>query len=1437
MNYDLESIVIKVLANSSWNLIIPLKWYTNSWGQNCPYDWQVSVDNWAEINYSGTWWGTLTIWTWLVQWSEHLVIIKPTTVAYQWARAFGTDWWNEAQYITEIVQDNSYIWYWISATDTWWYFRAWQYQSCSNITYIPEENLPDTVTTIWEWFRAAQFHGTSITQTVQEVLPDSVITIWWRYRRDLYRETKITTPAKEVMSDNVTSIWTYFRSRQYYWCTLLVASAKEVISSSLTSIPDYFRDSQYYSCQLLEAASDEYLPEWISSIGNYFRNMQYVWCWIFKTAKEIMPTSITTIWTNCRYNQYYNCLWLKEIVWEAIVNNASIWQYYRRSQYYNCTALVKARLAAQSWLTNYRAWWCFSATTNPMTITILWNVVDAPTTNSASLTNASVDKIYVDSALVSWYKNSSSWSNINDDKFFEIWYIQWSIELLLSAWNAVDKQYTISGKKESWVIKQVLTWTENWSWDSNNNIAILSVSWITDWIWGVICSHWPSQPNTATIINNSWCIRWWKLYCYTTQPDLITFKNWLVQEYADWTPVIVLMQWLNYVSSTVQSIDFNTKDWENIIDIIQSWPNNNLLWLQIVADVAVWWYQTYMFNWWDYTKEVDWIEISDTQLINKQDKITEDNMLSADLVDDSNTVNKFVTAEDITNWNWKQDCLTAWPNITLSGATISWDFNFATSSTAAACTTKCVCIPEITQLCVWQQITVMPSVTATNCATNLKLNDFTAYPIRYMNAALTSTTDWYVWWANCLATFVFDWSYWHVVSKSYDTNTTYTLNTLIDAWKKTAWTGTYALSRYSLVMETWSWTWEKITNTAAAYSTATTKTVNTSWFRLGNIRYYNTTTNVATGALIATNTLVNQAASVDLRYSTNCWGTTTWAEWDYIYLVGKMWVDWLFYLDTTQRWTNTLPTTNDWKLYIRLWLVLAAASYTMSLLIDRPIFYYDNWIKEYNVADNKQDTLISGTNIKTINWCNVLWSWDLCIAWWVTSVNGQTWAVCLTIPTDNCELANWCWYQYVCNMVCDLTWADNTHYPTAKAVADAIQWAWGWDMMKSTYDPCNCNDDAFDYCNFHNTPTIPTDNCQLANGCGYTTCTWTLSSCADVISALWYTPYNSTNPCWYTTCTGTVSTCLDVITALGYTPYNVSNPCNYINSFAGVVSALWYTPYNNTNPCWFTTCTWTLSTCSDITTALGYTPYSNANPCWYTTCTGTLTSADLACYAQCCDIPNMSCYLYKWQNDNWCTWFTMVYWDDPYWDGDPYVSLSPSCLQFNWLSVSRTRYCAWCLESRVCWIDTTFSFDKTIGDGIAQMCDIPSVSGFVQESCVACVNWCCLTQWGNVCISWGWADYSRCTKTISWWCLEIWLRTIVNPPTSDFTLTVPATIKEWEEYVIRTISETSYCMCLGSCFTNPRNVDTCLSGNATDQYVFLAIWGELELQPLVTTGS
>ena len=187
------------------------------------------------------------------------------------------------------------------------------------------------------------------------------------------------------------------------------------------------------------------------------------------------------------------------------------------------------------------------------------------------------------------------------------------------------------------------------------------------------------------------------------------------------------------------------------------------------------------------------------------------------------------------------------------------------------------------------------------------------------------------------------------------------MNYSVDAGQYTAGSGSYAITRYSILAQKPNGTWEKITATNATYSTGTSKSVNTSGFILNQLRYYGTTTTVASGVKVATNVMYEKAASVDMRYSTNCGATTTWALGDYIYLVGTIGADGLFYLDTTAWWTNTLPSTNDGKLYIRLGLVLTAASYTMSFFGDRPIFYHDGTgIKEYTGIGDGTITITQG---------------------------------------------------------------------------------------------------------------------------------------------------------------------------------------------------------------------------------------------------------------------------------------------------------------------------------------------------------------------------------------------------------------------------------------------------------------------------------------------
>lgn len=462
------------------------------------------------------------------------------------------------------------------------------------------------------------------------------------------------------------------------------------------------------------------------------------------------------------------------------------------------------------------------------------------------------------------------------------------------------------------------------------------------------------------------------------------------------------------------------------------------------------------------------VEFSVADLVSwLQTEITNSNKLDADLVDDSTSANKFVTASDLTKLSntsgvntWDQTAsdfdikdltdstnkMTSWDSklgswddvselvndawyltsaalawyqttanmvqtlnsadhdhyptakavsdaITSSGwwdmlaatydpTNVAWDafdtnnmnnrFFYWESSTAAATVQKEVSIPSITSLNVWQVIIVKPSTTSSVASSTLKLNSFPAYKMLYNGAEITTSTDSIVWSANVPSLFYLDevsgTKYWRFLGHWLDNNTTYTINYLHDAWKYKAWTGTYAITRYSLCMMKADGTWEKLTATNANYTTATTKTVNTNWFVLNQIKYYNTTTTVANWAFVGTNAFSSQAASVRADYSFNCGTAPWWAVWDPIYIVWTIWADWLFYLDTTARWTTTLPSTNNWKLYIRIWVALTTTDATASFLQDRPIFYYDNWIKEY--TSSKQDKLTAWSNI-TISWTTI----------------------------------------------------------------------------------------------------------------------------------------------------------------------------------------------------------------------------------------------------------------------------------------------------------------------------------------------------------------------------------------------------------------------------------------------------------------------------------
>ena len=307
-------------------------------------------------------------------------------------------------------------------------------------------------------------------------------------------------------------------------------------------------------------------------------------------------------------------------------------------------------------------------------------------------------------------------------------------------------------------------------------------------------------------------------------------------------------------------------------------------------------------------------------------------------------------------------------------------YYYAESTSAADAVQKEVSIPAITALNAGQVIIVKPTVTSTVANSTLKLNGFNAYPMLYGGSNITTSTDSKVWSAYIPSIFVFDGSYWRFAGHGADDNTTYTLNYVVYAGTANAGVGSNAVKRYSLLMQKLDGTWETLVDTTAAYSTGTTKTVNTNGFIPGKITYYNTTTVKKNGEAIGVSSLYLKSASVDARYSFNCGATPGWSAGDSIYVVGTIGTDGLFYLDSTTWWTNALPTTQDGKVYMYIGTYLSDA-YKITLDLDHPMFYYDGTsVKPYVVAGNKQDKLVSGTNIKTVNNTSLLGSGDVTIS-------------------------------------------------------------------------------------------------------------------------------------------------------------------------------------------------------------------------------------------------------------------------------------------------------------------------------------------------------------------------------------------------------------------------------------------------------------------------
>lgn len=213
-----EKLTLRIRADSSGDVYIPVAWYSFDGTQNCPYNWNVSVDGGAWVNYSGTGWVRgIRVGYWKIPLSIHTVVVRPVVEDYGWLRAF---WYKGTEYgsfLINIISDKSYKGYALNNMYSWNYYKAYQYYGCSNLINTDEELLPDTLEVIGDYYRYYEYAGcSSLVSNAEEKILKTVKVIGDYYRAYQY-ENCYGINKINMRAINWASVWDNYRYNQYSW--------------------------------------------------------------------------------------------------------------------------------------------------------------------------------------------------------------------------------------------------------------------------------------------------------------------------------------------------------------------------------------------------------------------------------------------------------------------------------------------------------------------------------------------------------------------------------------------------------------------------------------------------------------------------------------------------------------------------------------------------------------------------------------------------------------------------------------------------------------------------------------------------------------------------------------------------------------------------------------------------------------------------------------------------------------------------------------------------------------------------------------------------------------------------------------------------------------------------------------------------------------------
>lgn len=196
---------------------------------------------------------------------------------------------------------------------------------------------------------------------------------------------------------------------------------------------------------------------------------------------------------------------------------------------------------------------------------------------------------------------------------------------------------------------------------------------------------------------------------------------------------------------------------------------------------------------------------------------------------------------------------------------------------------------------------------------------------------------------------------WYAQSQ-YDTNDTGYYHRKIYPNMKA---GSNTIYPYTVIMQNKDGRWESLVSSNPG--TGNNHAVNTHGFTLGNVFVMYANATYAENANIGTyNVWSAYSGLIDVRYSFNLTSSTGFVGYKPVYIVGTIGTDGLFYLDTTQWWSQTLPSTDDGKVYV--YIGDAYDWYRITLEEVNPAYFYrDSRIQMYAPGRGIKGISRSGT--------------------------------------------------------------------------------------------------------------------------------------------------------------------------------------------------------------------------------------------------------------------------------------------------------------------------------------------------------------------------------------------------------------------------------------------------------------------------------------------